>query len=202
MCGVRILTPEEYERLEDQITKPSLVKLVRVLLLTGMRYEEVLALKVNPDHYLQKDRSIWVRSGKLKASSPERYIPLTELGVRAVEEFLADKRISYPPTNIMMINLTKWAEKTGFAPLLFDQIHPLTGANAGKVRKNVFGLSVKTFRKSWENWLMTIYPDRTLGILKAQGHNATTALDHYSGCVFSNEDVSQIRAYVSGWKPS
>lgn len=137
----------------------------------------------------------------MKASSPERYVPLTKDGAKVVEKFLADERETYPPANIMMVNLTKWAEKAGLDPLLSDQVHPLSGANTGKERKNVYGVSVKTFRKSWENWLMTIYPDRTLDILKAQGHNADTALQHYSGCVFSSDDVNQIRGYVAGWKP-
>src|SRR5665647_762702 len=94
--GVRILTPREYEILLDQIQKPSLVKLIQVLMLTGMRYEDVLRLKGSPEHFSEADRSIWVRSGKLKAKSPERYIPLTDAGTKAVRAFLDDARATYP----------------------------------------------------------------------------------------------------------
>lgn len=200
--GVRILTPREYEILLDQIQKPSLVKLIQVLMLTGMRYEEVLRLKSSPDHFSEADRSIWVRSGKLKAKSPERYVPLTDAGTQAVKEFLADERTRYPLSSVMGLNLTSWAGKAGLIPILAGQMKDLSGANVGKERKNVFGMSVKTFRRTWENWLLTIYPDRIMDIMKSQGHDVTTSANHYAGAVFSADDVEQIKGYVSGWKPS
>jgi integrase len=200
--GVRILTPREYENLLGQIKKSSLVKLVQVLMLTGMRYEEVLRLKANPDHFSEADRSIWVRSGKLKAKSPERYVPLTPAGTTAVKAFLDDTRATYPAASMMSVNLTSWAEKAGLTPILEGQMKDLSGFNAGRVRKNVYGMSVKTFRRSWENWLLTICPERVMDIMKAQGHDVTTSANHYAGAVFSAEDVERIREYVSGWKPS
>lgn len=200
--GVRILTPGEYENLLEQIAKPSLRALVQVMLLTGMRYEEVLRLKENPEHFSEKDRSVWVRSGKQKAKSPERYVPLTEAGTLAVKEYLDDERTKYPSANMMSVNLSSWAEKAGFSPIMDSQMKELSGANAGKERKNVYGMSVKTFRRTWENWLLTICPERVMDIMKSQGHDVQTSSEHYAGAVFSGEDVERIRAYVQGWKPS
>lgn len=200
--GVRILTPREYESLLNQIHKSSLVKLVRVLMLTGMRYEEVRKLKENPDQFNEVDRSVWVRSGKLKAKSPERYVPLTEAGTLAMKAFLSDKRTKYPPASVMSINLTSWAAKAGLTPILEGQMKDLSGANVGKKRKNVYGMSVKTFRCSWENWLLMIYPGRIMDIMKAQGHDVTTSSNNYAGAVFTANDVERIRAYVADWQPS
>jgi len=200
--GVRILTPREYESLINQIKKASLANLVRVLMLTGMRYEEVLRLKANPDHFNESNRSVWVRSGKLKAKSPERYVPLTDAGTRAVKAFLDDDRATYPGTAMMSVNLCTWAKSAGLTPILDGQMKDLSGANVGKERKNVYGMSVKTFRRTWENWLLTIYPDRIMDIMKSQGHEVTTSAIHYAGAVFSADDVELIRKYVSGWKPS
>lgn len=200
--GIRILTPHEYENLLDQVRTPSLVKLVQVLMLTGCRYAEIIRLKATPEYFSEADRSIWVRSGKLKAKSPERYIPLTDAGTKAVRAFLDDARATYPGSALMGANLTAWAEKAGFVPILDGQMRDLCGANVGKIRRNVYGMSVKTFRRTWENWLLTIYPDRIMDIMKSQGHDVTTSAVHYAGAVFSAEDVEQIREYVSGWKPS
>lgn len=200
--GVRILTPREYERLVDQIEKDSLIRLVRVLMLTGARYEEIMRLKSCPECFNESDRSVWIRSGKQKARSPERYIPLTAAGVDAVRVFLDDPRMKYPGPTAMGINLRVWCEKAGFEPLPECQQREVSLRNIGKVRRNVWGASVKMFRRSWENWLLTAYPDRHMDIMKAQGHDATTSAIHYAGAVFSADDVEQIRKYVYGWKPS
>lgn len=200
--GVRILTPAEYENLLNQIAKPSLRSLVQVMLYTGMRYEEIIRLKQHPEHFSEADRSIWVRSGKLKAKSPERYVPLTEAGAQAVKAFLADERTKYPTSAGMSLNLSAWATSAGFSPILADQMKDLSGANVGRERKNIHGMSVKVFRRTWENWLLTICPDRVMDIMKSQGHDIHTSAEHYAGAVFSSSDVDKIRAYVTGWKPS
>lgn len=198
--GVRIFTPGEYEKLEDQVSKPSLRKLIGVMLLTGMRYEEVLSLKKTPENFMKNDSCIWVRSGKKKVVSHERYVPLTPRGIETTMAFLEDEREVYPPANVIMLNLVSWSEKAGLEPLPEDQMRDMAGANTGRERKNVYGISVKSFRKTWENWLIDSYPERVLQILKAQGHNAATALEHYAGANFSSSDLEAIRAYTSGWK--
>lgn len=199
--GVRIFTPDEYERLLEQVTKPSLRLLLQVLLFTGMRYEEVMRLKEHPNHFDETNRSVWVRSGKQAAKSPERYVALTEAGTQAVKNFLADDREKYPSSSVMTLNLTQWSEKAGLDPIEPDQMKPLAGANTGRERKNVYGMSVKVFRRTWENWLLTICPERVFDIMKSQGHDVNTSSEHYAGAVFSSNDVSKIREYVTGWKP-
>jgi integrase len=234
--GIAILTPGEYERLLSVIDKPSLRLLVQVLLLTGMRYEEVLRLKqfMRPDDYKKyiesvklnafesgkatrysKDKPsadkpvlfideeyIWVKSGKKRAKSPERNIPLTEQGREAVKAYLDDDRFGYPTPAGMTLNLTKWAIKAGLSPIHKEQRREQYGANIGTEQRNIYGMSVKVFRRTWENWLLTICPERGFDIMQAQGHDVVTASEHYAGSAFSSHDVEEIRKYVTGWKPN
>lgn len=200
--GIRILTPAEFEKLIDQITKQSLLLLVRVMLFTGMRFEEIIRLKQHPEDFNETSRSVWVQSGKKKAKSPERYVPLTEAGTQAVKGFLEDERATYPSSQGMTQNFTKWANNAYFDPIPERQMTELHGANIGKERRNIYGVSVKMMRRTWENWLLTVYPERVFDIMNAQGHDVSTSSDHYAGAVFSPEDVEQIREYVKGWKPA
>ncbi len=156
---------------------------------------------VLPVIFNEQDSNIWLRSGKVKAKSPERYVALTEAGKQAVKAFLADDRVKYPSSSGMTLNLITWCEKAGLDPLDEGQMRDLAGANTGTDRHNVYGMSVKAFRRTWENWLLTICPDRVFDIMKSQGHDIQTSSEHYAGAVFSSNDVSKIREYVTGWKP-
>lgn len=210
---VRVLTPAEYEGLLKVITKDSLKKLVRVLLLTGMRYQEVLRLKSNCKGCFQPDRKvIHFKSGKKAAANSERYIHLTREGVEAVEAFLSDERATYPGTQGMTINLMRWGQLAGLvaSPELEGEIYQgkkdsktgevaPVGYNEGLERKNVWGLSVKSFRKSWESWLAVTYPERLELIAASQGHLTGTALAHYLAVPFSPAEKEQIRTYTAGW---
>lgn len=211
---VRVLTPDEYEGLLEVITKDSLKKLVRVLLLTGMRYAEVLRLKSNCQGCFQPDRKvIHFKSGKKAAVHSERYIHLTREGVEAVQAFLADERADYPSTQGITINLMRWGQLAGLeaSPELEGQTYhqdkkdsktgevSSAGWNEGLERKNVWGLSVKSFRKSWESWLAVTYPERLELIAASQGHLTGTALAHYLAVPFSPAEKEQIRTYTAGW---
>jgi integrase len=198
---VRVLTPAEYEDLLQVITKDSLKKLVRVLMLTGMRYQEVLRLKNNCKGCFQPDRKvIHFKSGKKGAVHSERYIHLTPQGVTAVQAFLDDERATYPTTQGMTINLQRWAEQAGLTPS--PELEGMTydkGANAGDERLNVWGMSVKSFRKSWESWLAVSFPQQLELIALSQGHLTGTSMAHYLAVPFSPAEKEQIKGYTAGW---
>jgi integrase len=198
--GVRVLTPSDYEKLISVISKDSLKKMVRVLLLTGMRYQEVLRLKEDPDSFSPERKIIVVKSGKKEASERERYVHLTSEGVRAVHDFLNDTRMTYPGAASMTHNLISWALMSDLevSPALTDRVYT-AGNNEGRDRKNIWGLSVKSFRKSWESWLAVSYPDKLDLISLSQGHLTSTALKHYLAVPFSSEEKDQIRSYTAGW---
>lgn len=195
--GVRVLKPDEYEALLGVIAKPSLKKLVQVLMLTGMRYQEVINLKKDPLGF--QDNSIHIKSGK-KMASPERYVNLTPAGIVAVRAFLDDERSVYPSTSGMTHNLVAWAELAGLAPSpqLVGKNYS-TGPNVGIERKNVCGMSVKSFRKSWESWLVASYPQQAEVIATTMGHTTTTSMKHYMSLPFTPEEKEQIQAYTAGW---
>lgn len=198
--GVRVLTPSDYEKLISVISKDSLKKLVRVLLYTGMRYQEVLRLKKDPGMFDPERKTIKVKSGKKEASERERYVHLTPEGVRAVSDFLNDTRVTYPDASNLTHNLMSWAVMADLKPSreLTGRIYT-AGKNEGRDRKNIWGLSVKSFRKAWESWLTVTYQDRIDLITLSQGHLTSTSLKHYLGISFSDQEKDQIRSYTAGW---
>jgi len=199
--GVRVLTPAEYRSLEAQITKPSIKKLVRALLLSGMRYAEILRLKGSPHDFDPERRTIYVKAGKTRTSKRERYVHLNDAGVQAIGEYLADERTAYPSSTVMGLNLQAWAKAAALsaAPTLEGAIIE-AGANAGDERNNVWGLSVKSFRKSWESWLVATCPEKMALIALSQGHETETGMAHYMGISFTQAERAEIREMVQGWE--
>jgi integrase len=197
---VRVLIPSEFEALMRVITKDSLKKLVQVLLLTGMRYVEVLRLKKYPGCFDPNRKVIHFKSGKKAAVNNERYIHLTPAGVTAVQAFIDDERVTYPSPQGMTLNLVRWSALAGLeaSPELVNEIYN-KGANDGRMRKNTGGMSVKTFRKSWESWLAISFPYKLDMIALSQGHETGTAIAHYLAVPFSDDEKAQILTYTAGW---
>ncbi len=197
---VRVLTPKEYEALLGVITKDSLKKLIQVMLLTGMRYAEIVRLKKYPGCFDHVRKVIHFKSGKAAAVQTERYIHLTPAGVVAVQAFLDDTRAKYPSTSGMTLNLESWSAMAGLEPSPELQ-GPVCvkGHNAGMERKNTWGMSVKVFRKTWESWLAVSNPYKLEMIALSQGHLTGTAIAHYLAVPFSPEERAQILPYTAGW---
>ena len=51
----------------------------------------------------------------------------------------------------------------------------------------------KTFRKTWESWLVFYYPDKALQIALRQGHTTTTQYEHYLNIPFEDADRKEMR---------
>lgn len=216
--GVRVLTPAEYRALEAQIQKPSLRVLVRALLFTGMRYQELIRLKKEPSLFDPDHRmTVRVKSGKSRACQKERYVRLTPEGVEAVRAFLEDEREKYPSPAGIALNLVSWSKAAELeeVPEMVGEVYhqekeakdkktgemkvKSAGANEGMERKNVWGMSVKSFRKTWESWLTVTYPDQIDIITQSMGHEAVTAMKHYWGLPFTSDEKMDIRDMVKGW---
>ena len=56
----------------------------------------------------------------------------------------------------------------------------------------------KTFRETYESWLVFYYPDKSLQIALSQGHTTTTQYEHYLNMPFEEEDRKEIRKWVEG----
>ena len=44
----------------------------------------------------------------------------------------------------------------------------------------------KSFRKTWESWLVFYYPDKSLQIALSQGYTTTTQYEHYLNIPFED----------------
>ncbi len=173
---VRILRPEEWEKIRaemDENTK----KICTSLLLAGMRYVELQRLRENPGWldggfvFLPKGSML-----KVKAKQKERAIRLSDMG------------------------------KT-LLPDLFQVPHPLPtlpsfDMKMKRLSSRILGgkeINNKTFRKTWESWLVYYYPEKALQIALSQGHTTTTQYGYYLNMPFTENDKKDMRKWVEGW---
>jgi len=60
------------------------------------------------------------------------------------------------------------------------------------------GLSAKSFRKTWESWLLFSFPDKAMEIALSQGHTELTQLRHYANLPFLDKDREEMNEFVVG----
>ncbi len=188
-AGTRILRPAEYDALLDQIkrlkTKYKYREIANALLYTGMRWVELERFHTHDTD--PKNREKWFdrramviylpreASRKKKRTMPDRYVYLSSQGITHVENFL--RYVDKLPGRVSLNNLLAlWGKK----------------ANLGRI-------SVKTFRKTWESWLVAAYPNLIPLIAMSQGHTEITAMRHYLNLPFTKEDLEEIKIRTAGW---
>lgn len=177
--GVRILRPSEFNKLITVIPKHNHQVIIKTLLFTGMRFTEIQRLKQNPDWLFNDSKYIHLPNGaslKLKAKQKDRHVSLSPWGYDIVKSFL-NNGIHLPTRQTLDENLKRWGEKSAI---------------------DSKGLCLKTFRKTIESWLITIYPEQTLKICLRQGHTETTSLKHYLNLPFNESDRIEMRQFVQG----
>ena len=180
--GVRILRPREYDALIDTIFRKDLKyryrEIINALLYTGMRYVELQRFQKHSEWFDRNTRSIYLppeASRKKKRTMRERYVYLSTQGITHIENFIL--YVDKMPERIILNNmLTFWGNKAGL----------------GKI-------SVKTFRKTWESWLVVSYPNAIPLIAMSQGHTLFTAMNHYLNLPFTDEDIEEIKVRTAGW---
>ncbi len=180
--GVRILRPREYDTLIDTIFRKDLKygyrEIINALLYTGMRYVELQRFQKHPEWFDKKTRSIYLppeASRKKKRTMRERYVYLSTQGITHIENFIL--YVDKMPDRIILNNmLSFWGKK----------------AELGRI-------SVKTFRKTWESWLVVSYPNAIPLIAMSQGHTMITAMNHYLNLPFTDEDIEEIKVRTAGW---
>ena len=173
---VRILRPSEWEILRDNLDI-NMKRICTSLLVTGMRYAELQRFRENPD-WLDR-RFVYLPRGsmmKVKAKQKERAIRLSDIGKTLISD-------------------------------LFQVPHPLPELPAfdmklRRLSKRILeGAPVnnKTFRKTWESWLVFYYPDKSLQIALSQGHTTVTQYEHYVNIPFEEYDRKEMRKWIEGW---
>jgi integrase len=173
---VRILRPSEFEVLREAMDNDT-KRIATSLLLTGMRYAELQRFRVNPDWL--DGKFIYLPRGsmlKVKAKQKERAIRLSDMGRTLIADFFQS---SLPLPELAAFDM---------------KIMRLS-------RKMLEGNPVnnKTFRKTWESWLVFYYPDKSLQIALSQGHTTVTQYEHYLNMPFDEEDRKEMRKWVEGW---
>lgn len=170
--GVRILRPSEYKIIRGSLKRDKQI-LLDSLLLTGLRYVEFERLWVNPQWFDGNFIHLpEYAQGKVKRKQKERWVRLSIMGKTILPQFF---ELKYIPTQIA---LDKWL-KYNFPDLE--------------------GLCVKSFRKTWESWLLSTYPERSLEIALSQGHTELTQLKHYANLPFLDKDKEEMKEFVLGW---
>ncbi len=169
---VRILRPSEYKIIRNSITNRDKQILTDALLFTGLRYEEAVRLRHSPDWFDGNFIHLpeWAQK-KAKRKQLERWVRLSIPGKYVMREFFS---IEVPSR----IAFDKWLRYN----------FPL-----------IQGLCAKSFRKTWESWLLFSYPDKAMEIALSQGHTELTQLRHYANLPFLDKDKDEMKEFVAGW---
>ena len=177
---IRIWKPCEVKAIVKAIPKDYSRKQFEALLYSGCRYIELVVLKENPNLFEgEKIHLTPLAIKKVKIAVKERWVTLTPMGKRIIEEFLKlDKKL--PHYNTWRENLARWAVMAKVDPRY---------------------MSVKSSRHTWESWLATYYPNKLGQIYLSQGHDSMTALNHYINLPFTKKDKEEMGEFVYGWEP-
>jgi len=174
--NTRIFRPGEIEKIIEAIPKQEYKVKFEALLFSGARYTEMQWLYKHPKFF--DGNTIKMPKRKPKQIYDERYIRLNSHGKRAVSYFLRSKKNLPSDYATWIENLHRWCDIAG-------------------VEKD--GVSTKSTRKTWESWLVTMYPKQLEYIFLSQGHNTLTALKFYLMIPFTQEDINNIKYYTDGW---
>lgn len=182
VVGIRILNVSEYKKLLSVIPKKIHINIFDILMMTGIRYEEMLRLYDNENWYMRDLNLIHLPEeamGKAERKQLERDIsPLPISFPLMMDIFFENRR---PPTQVTWdTNMKRWAEKAGMSP---------------------FGMSVKTTRKTLESWMYEAGVEQNKICLR-QGHDSLTSLKHYQGRSFSDIEKYEIRKQLEAWNLS
>lgn len=187
--GQRVLTPDEVTAIQNVITKPSSRALFDLMLYTGLRLSEVKQIVQNPAIFDENRKIITIRSSKKEATQKTRNVHLCDNGITAVKAFIQNPKVPSSPS-AWQINLIRWCKSA--------RIEPLAGKDPLDTG-NIFGITVRTTRKTLESWLLTAYPDRSMYVALSQGHTVLVQLQHYLNLSWTKEEIEDIKKLVSGW---
>ena len=178
----RILIPSEWEALRDSIPLTRLRMVVSVLMFTGMRYTELQAFAGHLRWFDAKNRAITLPGASTKTGKA-RTIHLTPAFSRELELYLKEhKKLEVPGSRTMEENLERW-----LTPRLdIQDIEPWIP-------------TPKTFRKSWESWLLAAgYP--SMAVALSQGHSELISYGHYANLdPRLKSEMEQVKKLTEGW---
>lgn len=172
---IAILKPEEMKQLLKHIPKYKHQIQIKALLYSGARYVELKRLYNNPEWF--DGKFIKLNAGKPQAQMTQRYIHLNPQGREVISSFI-NLKSNLPSYATMDENIKRWCNKGGI---------------------DSKGVCSKSFRKTWESWLVYYYPYLQMSIMMSQGHTSTTSITHYLNLAFTEEDKIYMREFVDNW---
>ncbi|OGM01675.1 hypothetical protein A3K72_00640 [Candidatus Woesearchaeota archaeon RBG_13_36_6] len=173
--NVRIFRPHEVTALIRNIPKKVNIERFEALLYTGSRFSEMREVHGK----MGRIDGNFIRLMNTKALVKEkfRYVRLNNPGLRAVEYYMRHSK-PLPTHQTWDENLKKWCKYAGL---------------------DATGVCAKSTRKTWESWLVTMYPKYITQIYLSIGHSSDTALKHYLQLPFTTTDVANMNFYTEGW---
>ena len=187
---LRVLRPDEYDLIRNAVDNEPTRLLMDLLLYTGMRYIELCRVAEHQDWIREASRTIYLSNEaqlKVERKSPDRFVHLSREGWSAVSLFFM--RVKDPKAELY--------SRRGFTKLL--KTHAKTAGVSSE------GLSAKTFRKTYESWLVQSLviqgrqPSALSLIAQSFGHTETTAVSHYINLDFTALDIEKILVRTAGW---
>lgn len=179
----RILTPSEYEALRDAATSHRFRMILDTLLFTGMRYSELERFAEDITCFDSKNRAITLVAAYTKTKK-ERVIHLTPAFCTALSQYLREfKELEIPHRLTMNQNLKRWY-------LQREQ---------RMAQRNDQWPTVKTFRKTWESWLLAS-GYQSMPVALSQGHSELISFGHYANLdPRLKSEMDKVRKYTEGW---
>lgn len=169
----RILTTSEYESILDLIEKERLRVVVETLLNTGMRYSEFKEFSGHLAWFDFKNRAISLPGDSTKTGKG-RVVHLTPAFSKRLYQYLREhKNLDVPSRQAMDSNLKRWMHE--------------------------IGVSCKTFRKTWESWLIAAGYS-SMAIALSQGHSELISYKHYANLdPRLKSEMDKVRKHTEGW---
>jgi len=183
--GSRILTPNEYSKLRENLDPNFGYRIIcDVLLNTGLRVVEFWNLTKHKEWYHGSQRLIDLPAigacKKPKCKKTDRTIKLTANGCKALDT-LFGMGLQFRDRTAMREALIRAAVK----------------AELGKE-----GINPKMFRKCLASWLVECRKEigiDSLEITASMGHSEDTMLEHYLGFGFTKTDHIDMIEFLKGW---
>lgn len=183
--GTRILRPSEYISLRNELN-PDQQIVLDSLLLTGMRYEELIRFHGNPGWYDERSGTIHLPAWAVKKGNGvkrpvqrERFVKLSIRGKGVIPNLF---RVSIPGR----VSFDQMLKRKGLLALNNENLNP-------------DGICQKSMRKTLASWLRKYYPQALDEIFLSMGHSRITELRHYLGIPFSERDKQEMREWIEGW---
>jgi integrase len=177
--GARILFPEDYQKLRDQMPE-YYQRICDAMLLSGMRPIEFE--RYDPSWYRGSRRVLQLPEDsclKQKCKFKARTIRLSLAGCDAFDKLTPEI-------------LKKRPKRVAFRDALLRY--------AKLAELGTEGITPKMFRKTLVSWLVSCWPEKSLHIQASMGHDADTIVNNYLGLGFTREQNEQIRTkYLNEW---